>query len=70
MKVIKISNLPDPISLQANAKAKFEDHVARFCYSAALLPDQQIEAMLELLEACADSETMPLKCASLSTKLQ
>lgn len=70
MKFIKVDSLPERIAVHADTKKKFEDHVARFCYSAAMLPDQQIEAVLEILEACAESDTMPLKSASLTATLQ
>lgn len=52
--------LPEKKARKSDASnKKFEELVARFCYAAATLPRDHVVSFLDLLETCAESDTIP-----------
>jgi len=62
--------IENKIEIRSNKERKFQELVARFCYAAAPLPTETIVAAIELLETCAESDTIASTIGVKSKKMQ
>jgi hypothetical protein len=58
MQIEKLIELPMAKDDRTPARAQYEEWVARFCYAAAQLPPGTVAHFIDLMETCAESQSL------------
>lgn len=58
MHIEKLIEIHNPNDDRSPARAQYEEWVARFCYAAAQLPPTTVAHFIDLMETCAESNTL------------